>query len=869
MSQQKIELSGIVRNLPDNTVKDGTMHELINLRPKDGALRPVGAKTAAIYSTPDVRFIHKVSETIKVLIGVDSSNALLYAVYVNGIFIQSVHEFSITADLDMSFASLKNSLILTNNVTEEITLLIFNEDTNYYSIFHDNFLPNDMPNLQIQRLAVPGDDEAGDLFEVGPDVDPGEVELSQYVKMQKDKGDDGYLSGKVLVRFAWELFDGTMVKHTLPDLISTSEITTTSAFGATYLGGTSPGWRITTTFLAQALQFRFSTLTVGWLTAFQSKYQHVIRSLKIYVSMPKSPELVDTKEIRRPYSVKETTMLGSRIIQQMLVYDVSKLKNYSPDPAAEQYFLLKEYKLSELTANTWTTVDNDSVNDLTTREQMTVDNFSHHQIFAKRLFSYNERIFLGEIKNNLYSGFILDGLLSNSSPNVSGALYHVGVEFDIAVDNNRTLTVFTGWAPWNSYSDTTTINFGLSFPTGSFESYWGYPDSRAFKARVYVRLGTSIMLSTTVNLQSVPSMNFSIAKGINVILPTMSTTTTLHTPKTTYWDYNRIQATELNNPFYYPAINSYRVGLGSILGMSSNAIALSTGQFGQFPIYVFTSDGIWTMSIGTGENLINSVTPLSRLVCNNPVSITPIDGGTAFTSTKGLWIISGASPIEISQIAEGAYLGHMPSNVYADIVENPATSFLAMFFCRVTFLTYIQAAKIAWDYINREIIVSNSAYQYSWVFNVDNKMWFKMGQVFTSFVYDFPACYGLNTNNPTYKYDINNEDFTDLTMVYAETRPLKLSSVSLKKLNRLLLQGYVNNSSPYQTGLYMAGTIDGKIWFNLNNNSNFNAGDIMCIGRSQTSCRSFIFAFGGRVDQEAYFNSIDVDIEERYANKLR
>jgi hypothetical protein len=42
MEQKMIELGGICRNLPDNTVKDGLMHELINLRPKDGALRPVG-----------------------------------------------------------------------------------------------------------------------------------------------------------------------------------------------------------------------------------------------------------------------------------------------------------------------------------------------------------------------------------------------------------------------------------------------------------------------------------------------------------------------------------------------------------------------------------------------------------------------------------------------------------------------------------------------------------------------------------------------------------------------------------------------------------------------------------------------------------
>ena len=44
MGRVSNELLGIVRNLPHKTVKDGTMQELINLRLKNGALRPVGEK---------------------------------------------------------------------------------------------------------------------------------------------------------------------------------------------------------------------------------------------------------------------------------------------------------------------------------------------------------------------------------------------------------------------------------------------------------------------------------------------------------------------------------------------------------------------------------------------------------------------------------------------------------------------------------------------------------------------------------------------------------------------------------------------------------------------------------------------------------
>lgn len=413
--------------------------------------------------------------------------------------------------------------------------------------------------------------------------------------------------------------------------------------------------------------------------------------------------------------------------------------------------------------------------------------------------------------------------------------------------------------------------FSIRPGLGSTINYYGYPDSRAVTARILVNEGSVTKLIDTIKLKSYALHNFSIVQGQQFDGDLdMYDDYTLVANKNIYWDYNRIQATELNNPFYYPAINSYRIGFGTILGMSANTIALSTGQFGQFPIYCFTSDGIWTMSIGTGETLINAITPLSRDVCNNPASITPIDGGTAFVTGKGLFIIAGNQVIEISQAAEGQHTGHLPSGVESDLIYNPATSSIYHYLCTQPFLTYITGAKIAWDYINKEIIVSNASYSYSWVYSLEHKIWFKITEVFANFVNDFPMCYGYNTVGTDYfKYDLNIEDFTNLIVIYAETKPLKLSLNSFKRLDRLMLQGYINNSGIYYIGLYMGGTTDNKTWFQLNNTGYFPAQEPMLLNRSQHSCRYFMLAFGGRVDQEAYFNYIDVQLTDKYGDKLR
>lgn len=882
MERKAIEFGGIVRNMPDNTVKDGSMLELINLRPRDGALRPVGTKVRETSVPRDVRYIHHISASIKVYIGFLSGVTYLSAwVVTNGTPGAEVVLTGISSSNDLAFACLGNALMISDITAETAHLLVFSEDSGAYRIFNSRFLPEDTPNIIVRRLAVPADNVAAETFDVAFSVPLDDALLSQYVKMQKEKADKGYLSGKVLIRFAWELFDGTLVKHTLPDLVSTSEITTTSAIVGTLFSGDG-GVTITTSFNAYKLQFQIPCLA-SWLINFKANYENIIKSLKIYVSRPKSPEIIDLDKNITPSNIKGgATMKLYKIVNEL--YDPAELKNYVPDPAEESYYFWREYKLSDLVSNTWIDITSDSgnpesVQDLTTRDQMPIDNYTHHQIMGKRLFAYNERIFLGNIKNNIYKGFTLEGWIYQPVPYdpAGGPGYNIGIEFDIVISGDTKLTVFTGWTPCYYYESSLPrkINFSLQSTYTSGEeqsySYWGYPDARATTARVYVELDGVIRLVRTQQLVSYPLYNFAIAKGfcVNGEFSALGPVASLSTVKDTYYDTNRVQATEINNPFYYPAINSYRIGLGTILGMSSNAIALSTGQFGQFPVFVFCSDGIYTLNIGTGELLINTITPLSREVCNNPASITPIDGGTAFTTSKGLFVISGNQVIEISKTAEGARTGHLPSAAYAEIADCPGTNTIPSFLCSQDFDLYLTGAKIAWDYINKEILVSNPAYPYSWVYSLDNKLWFKITGSFAGFVYDYPSCYGfLSVGADYYRANISSEDFSDGIRVYMETRPIKFSGPdAFKKIHRLLVDGVINNTDRPVLVL-LAGTTDLKEWRLLNNNRIFNAQDIMLLGRTY-SCRQFILAVGASVFEDTYFNFFSADIEGRYDNKLR
>lgn len=115
---------------------------------------------------------------------------------------------------------------------------------------------------------------------------------------------------------------------------------------------------------------------------------------------------------------------------------------------------------------------------------------------------------------------------------------------------------------------------------------------------------------------------------------------------------NHIQISEVNKPFVYKAINEVSVGSGRILGVSTSAKALSQGQFGQFPLYVFCTDGVWALEIAN-DGTFRSVQPVSRDVCNNPDSITQIDGAVVFTTDQGLKLIQGSEVVLLSGHMDG------------------------------------------------------------------------------------------------------------------------------------------------------------------------------------------------------------------------
>ena len=116
---------------------------------------------------------------------------------------------------------------------------------------------------------------------------------------------------------------------------------------------------------------------------------------------------------------------------------------------------------------------------------------------------------------------------------------------------------------------------------------------------------------------------------------------------------NRLLLSEVEDPFVYTMRNEYMVGNGRIMKLATNTEPLSTGQYGQFPLIAFCTDGTWALSVNA-DGTFDVPRPLSRDVLTNTRFVIGVDRGLLFVTRQGLKLLGADKRIQLlSAILEG------------------------------------------------------------------------------------------------------------------------------------------------------------------------------------------------------------------------
>ena len=864
MKKITIPFSGITRNTDDTISSDGECMELINARVKNGSISPVGKP------------ILQKSFNVKYSKGFYHSLAKKY-VFIkeeDGSVVYGDENYSNITSLPGGFSNVYNiefvGFILCAMTSDGIQYFNFKNGT-YNHIgdkpdFNINFWACEEKNLTYK---------ADFVYEFtqgrAPTMDYRDVpSFLEFLDSNKNKLLETYknearFADPICIRAALRMYNGNYISHSPIYVIFPQENTHSGG----YLDNITKEWVIGGISVSQTL----NTYKVRYDFSFSdiAQWNDIITSVDIFISKPFSIINAEIAQTEGIYVSPETPLIK--------VYDWNGFEEKIMQAASLLYLSVSDYGNSGSGYIKNISESNDRLID---------DAFSRNSICANSSYVYNSRLHLGNIKNILFKGFAAELSLSPDYKKYNG------------------LDLGTTYAQAKIYTYINTeegekIVLNESMIMNPLCPMFCYPDYRASKAIIYAALpkGEGIIYrKKNISLSSKDlnlayyigwDSNYNRVAPIDLRESTEISEAEYNNPgieiNNTENSHNKIKVSDLNSPFSFPADQTYTASNGVIIGMASATSALSTGQFGQFPLYVFSSDGIYALSIGTGNIAYSSSHPVSRDVCINTESITQIDNAIVFNTDAGLKLLTGSSIQKLSDKIEG-YLSSsfISSEVLDRIIQIPKLQESIS-----EFKYYIEKASIGYIYEDNELIISNKEYSYSYVYNLKSGEWHKISESITRFLNSYPQSLAISSNESGCAiYNMYNPHRTinDIAII---TRPVKLGSITHKRILQSALRGIIKPSlsdlyikgEPVQfrgedisifsnAGFYILGSNDAEHFKLIAGTEKLNdIRDLITKMNKTKAYKYFIFCLVGGVRTDVAINYIEVMADETFDNRLR
>lgn len=274
-----------------------------------------------------------------------------------------------------------------------------------------------------------------------------------------------------------------------------------------------------------------------------------------------------------------------------------------------------------------------------------------------------------------------------------------------------------------------------------------------------------------------------------------------------------IFVSEADNPFTFLATNEVSIGAANVLSLASATQAISQGQFGTFPLYAFTDEGIWMLeTANTGVYVARQ--PVARDVLTDPLGTLQLDNAVAFTTNRGVMLIAGSTckclTDALNTKEQQPFLpASLPSfDDMAELAGMGGTDCFAF----VPLQDFLNGARMLYDYTHQRIFLYNPSHAYAYVYSVGTGLWGMAQSTYTATLNAYPEGMAMGVDEDGYPtlYDFSTTDNTDALDGLLLTRPIKLGAPdTLKTLRTAMQRGYFDTGN-VKTAIY--GTRDYKDW---------------------------------------------------------
>jgi hypothetical protein len=839
MKKTITRFAGITRHTDDTVSNDGECSELINLRVKNGLLQPV-APPKEVLVLPNVyerifkhtgsayeNYICYKSGVLEAFLG--SSNSL--RPLLQGSDIASIKGIRATGNIlqiltetDIIHFLFKNGEYVHLGSKPEFPVINF--------VLYENSVvaENNYCDINPDIVTIAGTTYT---FDTTNRTLVTNTVLGGFNKLISDATTEGYFVFPVLVRYALRLFDGSYILHSPPVLLLTRRKKTVISEMVSVNGPQKlENFTVATKVYKNILRYSANYDLSGW--------EDVISSVDIFVS----PQI---KTIDLNSDIETFTTKGTGMELNISYPGDDKIKE--DILAASIFYKIHSLSLTQNTAGT-SIQKNGMLDNLEQKETLSDDSFTHNEITGVS-FVYNSRLHVANVKSKLsplYNPAVFANINFTAFDTIN-ALWSAAGDIEVHINTGDGTKVI------HSQFALTTFDFY------GFTPMLSYPDYRAVKIVMNIISG-GVSYYKVFDLKPHPFLN--LAYHIDKLNATgrdqfaQGAIRPAEINDDIEYSGNKIKVSEVNNPFYFPAKNTYTVSSGEIIAIGSNTAPISEGQFGQYPLYIFTSDGIYSLSPG-GDGVLYAVSaPIARDVATNP-SVLPIDNAVIFMTEQGLMAISGRSVDKLSSLLDGQPVIH--GSIAKKIISISAISGTES---KEEFHLYLKGASLGFNYAQREILVSNPEYSYSYVYNIVSQTWHKQAVGIDGYVDNaYPECLSFAGNIIS---NMENRDICSVNVALI-SRPVKFGSLDHKRIAQAAVRGLFHTG---KIGFYILGSNDTRKFTLLaGKETKKNMRDLIaCMNRSK-ACKYFAAGISGSLRSDSFINYTEYLTEESFDNRIR
>ncbi len=886
METVKVTLSGIDRSLDDGLAPDGSCMELINARIKNGSVEPVGEpiQIAGFPATVDKLFFHSLAQRIIARYTDGSLHSYLW---------DYTHEEPLSDDLTGT-----QRVEFVGNMA-----VFFLPDGMRYALFNGTSyqylgsLP-ELPQVSITMEAKAEYDDSGTIYSSKDYTKCTEEEFREtsiynlvghHDKCIANLNKEGYFFGDLFICYAYRLFDGSHTRISpIRHLISNIECSVKLNIGGDdVINYLHKGNEISSSMV-------FSTRVIAY--AFGSKpvikvspsgleaWRNVIMGIDFYVAAI------------RKFQKKEVRLNEENAAYKDYRYYKYK-RSINSDKEADEAFrnlaVFRRFAEYDLDGNEVFRLEEPSEDNLQVQEALDFSQVESAITASDLSYVYNSRLHLVGIRQK-YVG--PDKTLCNFNAIDTLLPVDIAVEIESEYGNVVAHTATTSPATLSdsflSYPDTGAVRMGIY--------YQGYSKSAPVQMKKHPTLPIAYHLAgaseslravtapsgaTYVTCYLIAEWPYEVIGGYNTHYLPAENNPFHERP-------NVLKVSSVSNPMTFPAAQTYRPCTGEIVGMCSNTTALSQGQYGQHPLYVFAKDGVFAMTTDTTGRLAYAThTPVSRDVCTSPGSIRGTDRSVLFATQRGLMEIAGTQVRCLSEAMDGFLPSCLDSSpIFAKVA---GVAGLQGALSTTEFRTYIEGANVGYEYAANEVIVANPSYDYAYVLSLDSMAWRKASIRILSFTNHYPELYALIPHTAGEEKTrllcrIHNPHRTVAKMLLL-TRPIKLGSQTHKRVLQTALRGIVRRamSDLYfrgepilfrgeelnlfsDVGLYILGSNDAEHFELISGKEAItDLRDLVTKMNKSRAYKYFAVALAGGVRTDVSLNYIEFLADTAFTNRLR